>query len=406
MAASSSIEKPISLASIEPTDSWLALCFNAFLERGQALQRQQRSLDKISISDVPSGNLDPASMPFCSFFSASKVKPSSVKFATLFETKSIISEGDVYNRLLRFSFYKDWQDKLPTGPFVDCLNELIRQVLLPNIKIERLYELMQYYFQQDDFFNNHLNMKAEDLLKIADKEFNFSQKVILILVLHRLVGLVVLSSDISEMGIFQLAWALQSNTSIISLNFMSFGTLGEDDSIQYLAEALTKNNTLITLSFGANKINAEKVGVLCRALAFNKSLRSFRITGNELGAAGAMQVAQLLRRNTSLTSLSLTNCQIDIVGGEALVEAMKHNSIITVLGVKGSNLSTEQIDAINQHLQRNKDNLGQKESSLFQMLFNFLLQAGYLSELSESADSSEPISIPQSSQDVYVQRIR
>lgn len=82
-----------------------------------------------------------------------------------------------------------------------------------------------------------------------------------------------------------------------------------DQGITYLAEALTKNRSLVALDLGANKYSDSGAIQLAEMLKSNRSLRSLGVFVNAIGDRGLQAFAEvILRENPVLTALQCNNC--------------------------------------------------------------------------------------------------
>ncbi|KAI9027501.1 hypothetical protein CLU79DRAFT_580888 [Phycomyces nitens] len=133
--------------------------------------------------------------------------------------------------------------------------------------------------------------------------------------------------------------------------------------LETLAAGIRQSTCLRHLSLRYNRINyqgAMWVGVMLRDYddnrLYQRGLESLSLDTNEL-RQGVQYIAQALRRNKSLLSLSMNDCKIDIKGCTFIGEALKYNQSLKSLGLSYNILgqpTTEGIVALRQALYVNQ----------------------------------------------------
>jgi Leucine Rich repeat len=138
------------------------------------------------------------------------------------------------------------------------------------------------------------------------------------------------NSEITHAGIFGIAEALKTNTSLqelvltggLSFAFVppgshplfSFPLLNGEPAtslkhpgMAYLASALEVNSTLRSLDVASNEIGLEGFRCLAASLAMNDGLKSLILSYNRLGVEAAQPLSAMIRANSCLVSLLLTS---------------------------------------------------------------------------------------------------
>lgn len=152
--------------------------------------------------------------------------------------------------------------------------------------------------------------------------------------------------SMSDSDFVRLASSISSNTLLREL-YLSGHHLGPQ-GLQAFADCLAMNSTLQHLSIGSEKLGDEAVKVLCAGLARNahSGLQNWDLEFKSLGVDGASAIAELLTTNRSLTTLTLSRNQIGDVGVEKLAKGLSENVEaalaelnVTDVGISGARLS-------------------------------------------------------------------
>lgn len=179
---------------------------------------------------------------------------------------------------------------------------------------------------------------------------------------RKLQVLGVYSADVTVDTMQIVLTALQQNSILAYLRF-SYGYVGNDQNIIFLAEALQTNTglkTLILTKTGITGFGAEKIAL---ALKKNKALQALDISANPIGDIGALAFANMLLTNHVLTTLFLGydydpiahsySDGITDVGARALIESLKVNFVPTTLNLLSNPISNQTLITVNNLLARN-----------------------------------------------------
>ncbi|KAL0081645.1 hypothetical protein F4703DRAFT_1918157 [Phycomyces blakesleeanus] len=150
-------------------------------------------------------------------------------------------------------------------------------------------------------------------------------------------GLESLAIDTNELrqGVQYIAQALRRNKSLLSLsmNDCKIDTKG----CMFIGEALKYNQSLKTLSLSYNSLGqptTDGVVAIRQALYVNQSLKELSLAATELGSEAAIALAECLPENSALNRLDVSkNPSIDIAGLLSLSTAIKINYTLTFLDV-------------------------------------------------------------------------
>ncbi|GJJ78966.1 hypothetical protein EMPS_11325 [Entomortierella parvispora] len=107
-------------------------------------------------------------------------------------------------------------------------------------------------------------------------------------------------------------------------------------SVQSLARALEKNETLRELNLARNKLTDKDVSVLCQALAKNKSLQKLDLCLNDFKMQGTQAVADMLagqnqlveETHLGLREVDLSDNDITEEGGKAIGRSLATNKVL------------------------------------------------------------------------------
>ena len=122
---------------------------------------------------------------------------------------------------------------------------------------------------------------------------------------------------------------LQSNRSIekLSLQKHAFNC----DAIDTITEHLLENNKLRVLDLTANKISFKGCEALAKYLCGEYCvLESLILASNRTGHYGAKAIAQALSKNRTLIHLDMTTNDIDDNGLKMLAECLETNQYIVI----------------------------------------------------------------------------
>ena len=138
-------------------------------------------------------------------------------------------------------------------------------------------------------------------------------------------------------GASYIAEALRTTRALRMLDL--YGNPIGDKGLQYIAEALTTNTSLIELRLRACsvRITEENGPILTELLQRNKALRKVNLSGNKISGNGLQYIAEALTTNTSLLELNLSWCSLRITeeNGPTLTKMLQKNKSLRVLNLSG-----------------------------------------------------------------------
>ena len=129
----------------------------------------------------------------------------------------------------------------------------------------------------------------------------------------------------------------------LSLKHYSMGDL----SCRYLANALTRSVSLVSLNLECNKIGAagaESLAsyIILRAKNGMPGLRSLRMSYNCIGDDGAIALSQALAQTTSLLEISLKNNSIGVGGLVAIGRSLFTNNTLEAISLFGNDFDSKE----------------------------------------------------------------
>jgi hypothetical protein len=164
-----------------------------------------------------------------------------------------------------------------------------------------------------------------------------------------------------------LAEALRTNTTLIQLDLT--GNKVGDGGATFIGEALKINSTLIYLNLLNNGIGATGATALGKGIKINSTLKQLNLCGNEIRDNGATAFGEGLRINATLKKLNFVNNKIGDEGTIALEEALKTNTTLKKLELWGNRIGAEGLTAIKGSIARNN------ELTTYMLWFNAVHQA-------------------------------
>ncbi|CAF1381914.1 unnamed protein product [Adineta steineri] len=178
----------------------------------------------------------------------------------------------------------------------------------------RIYWLIKLIFLI--WFINYGAAKAKKLLEF----------VALNLATIRLVSI-----SLGDVGMQYVAEGLRNNTTLVEINFSNTG-LGSE-SVRILAEVLENKTALTTLDLSENQIEGDGVQHL--------TLTDLCLTSNKIGDEGAQHLCDLLRNTITLTTLKIGNNDMGEEGIRHFADALKNNNTITTLDLGTNKIKDE-----------------------------------------------------------------
>ncbi|KAM3920017.1 nucleotide-binding oligomerization domain-containing protein 2 [Leptodactylus fuscus] len=208
-----------------------------------------------------------------------------------------------------------------------------------NITDKGICRLMEHVLHWPDFqkialFNNRLTDECmTSIANVLKHKQNF-------------LSLRLGNNFITDLGGQILADGLSKNKSIKYLGL--WGNKVGDNGAKAIADALQDNKTLIWLSLVGNNIGRVGGEALAGMLEKNTVLEELWLDENKLQDNDAILIAESLKKNSALKILKLSNNDFSKIGVSALAEALKSNNIITAIWLKGTKLTSEEMETFEQ----------------------------------------------------------
>ncbi|KAI8339419.1 hypothetical protein BC941DRAFT_420440 [Chlamydoabsidia padenii] len=151
--------------------------------------------------------------------------------------------------------------------------------------------------------------------------------------IHRLQHLILDNNDIRQ-GVQYIAQALRRNQSLRSLSMVDCKL--DAECCVSVAESLKYNQSLEMLNISSNPLctgqQLEGINSLKQSLYCNHSLSDLALAGTGIGSEGAVALAEFLPENNSLCRFDLScNPDIDLAGFLALLSGLRLNSTLVFL---------------------------------------------------------------------------
>lgn len=143
--------------------------------------------------------------------------------------------------------------------------------------------------------------------------------------------------DEEQFGLFLRALQVNQAIRILDLSQLFLDFQMGAETIEILAELMSKNKTLEEINLSANNSRLDdcqlgpQIHQALLGLCHNKTLKILRIADQAIGSEGALALAQVLKCNTSLTEIHCENNNINLASFTLLVDAMQHNHKVTFL---------------------------------------------------------------------------
>ncbi|GAA5805982.1 hypothetical protein HPULCUR_011509 [Helicostylum pulchrum] len=162
-----------------------------------------------------------------------------------------------------------------------------------------------------------------------------------------LVGLYLDNNDLSQ-GIEYITQALRRNQSLLTLSMCDCKI--DSKGCVLVGEALKYNQHLEIFDMGYNPLcssNMDGITQIRQALNVNRSLKDLRLTDTGIGTEAAIALAECLPENNSLVRLDLSrNPQIEIAGLMAISVSIRMNHTITFIDI---NIPTDDKEMVEIH---------------------------------------------------------
>ncbi|KAG2229426.1 hypothetical protein INT48_004937 [Thamnidium elegans] len=162
-----------------------------------------------------------------------------------------------------------------------------------------------------------------------------------------LIGLYLDNNDLSQ-GIEYITQALRRNQSLLTLSMCDCKI--DSKGCVLVGEALKYNQHLEIFDMGYNPLcssNMDGINQIRQALNINRSLKDLRLTDTDIGTEAAIALAECLPENNSLVRLDLSrNPQIKIAGLMAISVSIRMNHTITFIDI---NIPTDDNEMVEIH---------------------------------------------------------
>ncbi|CAF1481983.1 unnamed protein product [Adineta steineri] len=204
--------------------------------------------------------------------------------------------------------------------------------------------------------NNYRNEKLEELIAQCpvNKTVNLDSQGLTdndipIIIQHAIIdkkcsSLSINENMITDKGIYHMAKAIESNTSLGLLNLSNNQIT--DVGVHYIAQALHTNTTLFFLNLGFNQITENGARFLFESLQANSTLRTLLMNYTSIGDRGIQYLADTLAQNSTLQTLSLAATQLTDNGVTNLAKMLKHNTTLIELAVNHNPITNSGIKLI------------------------------------------------------------
>ncbi|CAF1340674.1 unnamed protein product [Adineta steineri] len=195
----------------------------------------------------------------------------------------------------------------------------------------RIYWLIKLIFLI--WFINYGAAKAKKLLEF----------VALNLATIRLVSI-----SLGDVGMQYVADGLRNNTTLVEINFSNTG-LGSE-SVRILAEVLENKTALTTLDLSENNIEGDGVQHLIDL--FVQTITTLDLGSNKIKDEGARYLGVALRDNTTLNELDLGSSEIEAEGARFLGDGLRNNKILNHLDLAWTEFEQDGKKAIEDYVEK------------------------------------------------------
>ncbi|MDP4708502.1 MAG: hypothetical protein NWS20_00650 [Rickettsiaceae bacterium] len=150
--------------------------------------------------------------------------------------------------------------------------------------------------------------------------------------------------DIDIDGVIAIAAALKDNPSVtkVTITGQQLGLEG----ITVLAEAFKTNNSITEINLSSNDINPEGATKLAEVVKNNHSITKLILSDNYLGNEGVTTISEALKTNNSITGIDISHNRIKDEGYAKFIETLKTNNSITKIDISENYNSDEAIDTL------------------------------------------------------------
>eukprot|EP00670_Eutreptiella_braarudii_P002022 CAMPEP_0174291490 /NCGR_PEP_ID=MMETSP0809-20121228/32235_1 /TAXON_ID=73025 ORGANISM="Eutreptiella gymnastica-like, Strain CCMP1594" /NCGR_SAMPLE_ID=MMETSP0809 /ASSEMBLY_ACC=CAM_ASM_000658 /LENGTH=892 /DNA_ID=CAMNT_0015390843 /DNA_START=19 /DNA_END=2694 /DNA_ORIENTATION=+ len=190
---------------------------------------------------------------------------------------------------------------------------------------------------------------------------------------NTLIQLHIGGNNIGDTGVTALANALRGNTTLTSLGLrdnnislagvhaltqllslphcrlaevqLKGNRIGLHGACEVLAQAISRNSSLLVLELQSNKIDADGAYSLCQSLCVNKCIHALNFNDNALNDDGAAHISTLLEQNQRITTVGLSGNGIAKRGASALWKALQHSNN-TLIGIDLGNNNLGNVGAL------------------------------------------------------------
>ncbi|KAI8883628.1 RNI-like protein [Backusella circina FSU 941] len=265
------------------------------------------------------------------------------------------------NCLTKLNLTNQAIDRLRMGPLVDTLSIGfgIKELVLDNCQLEdNAAKILLHNLLLNDKITS-LSLANNPKLKSN----GFKYIAIYIKASSSLSSLNISFTQPDKKSMQYISSALDSNISNLSQLVMDSCSL-RATHLEILASGTKKSKSLKFISLRNNFIMnqaALSVGIMLRdydsGVIFG--LERLDLSGNELLGQGIQYISQALRRNQNLRQLTMQECKVDAKGCLLIAEALKYNQRLERLDISANPLCTPNLDGmssiakalrVNQHL--------------------------------------------------------
>ncbi|CAF3710944.1 unnamed protein product [Adineta steineri] len=166
------------------------------------------------------------------------------------------------------------------------------------------------------------------------------------------LGVLTLSENqITDVGVHHIAQALQTNTRLVFLD-ISFNQVTENGA-RFLSESLQADSTLRRLLMNYTSIGDRGIQYLANTLVQNSTLEHLSLAATGLTDNGVTNLAKMLKHNTALIELDVDHNPITDSGIKLILDALCNNNVLQKLHIKCKQMTNKSIKDIENMLKLN-----------------------------------------------------
>ena len=136
--------------------------------------------------------------------------------------------------------------------------------------------------------------------------------------------------------------------------------------LAHLSEAISKSNSLTTISISRNKItdiDDSSFSYFTKALSANSTVSELDLSHNAIGFNCCQHIAHLIRSNSALVTFNLSHNSIGNEGCSLIIEALALNTNLKNLILEGNGIKNDLLEKVNQLLKQNRNSKNYSTSS-------------------------------------------